>query len=133
MFRDHDEWLVTGEDVSTQRQYGDHSKFSPAAVLNTRRPCRRGSPTSATCHRSLGGWPPWNDGVERFCRTVQALGMISAKRDLLVVENYHDHGVQGRFYEVANILRWALLMRHVTDLCAVAERSSMARSGLGDD
>ncbi len=57
--------------------------------------------------------------MERFSRTIQALGMISARRDLFVVENYQDDGFPGSFYDVATMLGWALFMRRVTDLVGV--------------
>jgi methylmalonyl-CoA mutase cobalamin-binding subunit len=119
MFDDLDEWLSTGEDVATQCQYADHNLFSPAAVMNTEAAMRSGISYIGNLAQISWGWPPWDDDVERFCRTVQALGMLSAKRDLFVVENYHDDGFQGSFYDVATMVGWALFMRHVTDLIGV--------------
>jgi methylmalonyl-CoA mutase cobalamin-binding subunit len=119
MFDDPDEWLATGEDVATQCQYADHNLFSPAAVMNTEAAMTAGISYIGNLAQISWEWPPWDDDVERFCRTVQALGMLSAKRNLFVVENYHDDGFQGSFYDVATMIGWALFMRHVTDLVGV--------------
>jgi methylmalonyl-CoA mutase cobalamin-binding subunit len=119
MFNSLEEWLATGEDVSTQCQYADHNLYSPAAVLNTEAAMRAGISYIGNLSQISWEWPPWNDDVERFSRTLQALGMISAKRDLFVVENYQDDGFPGSFYDVATMLGWALFMRRVTDLVGV--------------
>jgi methylmalonyl-CoA mutase cobalamin-binding subunit len=119
MFHDQEQWLATAEDTPTQCQYADHNLFSPAALLNTAAAMRAGISYIGNLSQISWGWPPWDDDVQRFCRTVQALGMISAKRDLFVIENYHDDGFQGSFYDIATMVGWALFMRHVTDLIGV--------------
>lgn len=119
MFHDQEQWLATAEDSPTQCQYADHNLFSPAVVLNTEAAMRAGISYIGNLAQISWRWPPWDDDVQRFCRTVQALGMISAKRELFVIENYHDDGFQGSFYDVATMVGWALFMRHVTDLIGV--------------
>jgi methylmalonyl-CoA mutase cobalamin-binding subunit len=119
MFNDREEWLATGEDVSTQCQYADHNLFSPAAVLNTEAAMRAGISYIGNLSQISWEWPPWDDDVDRFCRTVEALGMISSQRELFVVENYQDDGFPGSFYDAATMLGWALFMRHVTNLVGV--------------
>jgi methylmalonyl-CoA mutase cobalamin-binding subunit len=119
MFNDDAEWLATGRDVGTQCQYADHNLFSPAALLNTEAAMKAGISYIGNLSQISWGWPPWDDDVERFCRTVQALGMISAKREVFVVENYQDDGFPGSFYDVATMLGWALFLRRVTDLVGV--------------
>jgi methylmalonyl-CoA mutase cobalamin-binding subunit len=119
MFHEDEEWLATGRDVGTQCQYADHNLFSPAAVLNTEAAMKAGISYIGNLSQISWRWPPWDDDVARFCRTVEALGMISAKRQLFVVENYQDDGFPGSFYDVATMLGWALFMRHITDLVGV--------------
>jgi methylmalonyl-CoA mutase cobalamin-binding subunit len=119
MFNDEAEWLATGRDVGTQCQYADHNLFSPAVVVNTEAAMKAGISYIGNLSQISWGWPPWDDDVVRFCRTVEALGMISAKRELFVVENYQDDGFPGSFYDVATMLGWALFTRHVTNLVGV--------------
>ncbi len=119
MLNDEHEWQATGRDVATQCQYADHNLFSPAALVNTEAAMKAGISYVGNLSQISWGWPPWDDDVERFSRTVQALGMLSAKRELFVVENYQDDGFPGSFYDVATMLGWALFMRRVTDLVGV--------------
>jgi methylmalonyl-CoA mutase cobalamin-binding subunit len=119
MLHDEADWAATGRDVTVQCQYADHNLFSPAAVLNTQAAMKAGISYIGNLAQISWQWPPWDDDVIRMSRTVEALGMLSAKRELFVVENFQDDGFPGSFYDVATMLGWALFMRHVTDRVGV--------------
>jgi methylmalonyl-CoA mutase cobalamin-binding subunit len=126
MMYSQQDWDGASEDVDIAPVWNDHNLGSPGAIVNTEAALRAGFGYIGNVAQHNYGYPLWDDDAEQMARTIEAIGMIAAKRDDgVVLEAYVEDGYCAGFHDAATSLGWCLFHRYVVeDLIGAAHSQS---------